>query len=295
MYRVACLALTVVLAAAVCVAGPAAAGAPAPHPAATFSQFQCTGFIASHRLPSTVRLYDGADNMLFEGLHSFNPRDMVYLRRSDGGAFQVGEAFSIVRPETGVAQTLHQRSGVLENQILPPTSRYPRQRIQIKSLGTPYDDAGLVRVVRLTPKGAIAKVIFTCTALNPGDLAIPYTPQSIPDYTPVEHLDQFGAPNGKLEGTIVAASAASAYLARGSIAFLNIGAQQGVRPGQRFRIFAVPRDNLKIGLAVFTKRPETPRETVGELVILHVQGKAAEGIVVRSLREIAVGDGVELD
>lgn len=294
MNRVSSLALAVVLATAVCMAGPADSSAPAPRPAATFSQFQCTGFIASHRLPATVRLYDGADNMLFEGLHSFSPGDMVYLRRSDGGTFRAGEAFSIVRPETDAA-TVHQRSGVMQNQILPPASRYPRQRIQIKSLGVPYDDAGLVRVVKVTPQGAIAKVTFACTALNPGDLAVPYTPQSIPDYTPAAHLNQFGAPMGKLEGTIVAASAASAYLARGSIAFLNIGAQQGVRPGETFRIFAVPRDNLKIGLAVFTKRPETPQETVGELVILRVQGKAAEGIVVKSLREIAVGDSVELD
>lgn len=295
MNRVSSLALAVVLATAVCVAGPADSIVPAPRPAATFSQFQCTGFIASHRLQSTIRLYDGADNMLFEGLHSFNPGDMVYLRRSDGGSFRAGEAFSIVRPETDAAGTVHQRSGVMENQILPPASRYPRQRIQIKSLGVPYDNTGLVRVVKVTPQGAIARVTFACTALNPGDVAVPYAPQSIPDYTPVAHLDLFGAPLGKLEGTIVAASAASAYLARGSIAYLNIGAQQGVRPGQTFRIFAVPRDDLNIGLAVFTKRPEAPQETVGELVILHVQGKAAEGIVVKSVREIAVGDGVELD
>lgn len=295
MNRVSSLALTVLLTTAVCIAGPADMSGLAPRPAATFSQFQCTGFIASHRLPSTVLLYDGADNMLFEGLHSFNPGDMVYLRRSDGGTFQTGEAFSIVRPETGIGGTLRQQSTVNGNQILPPSSRYPRQRTQIKSLGTPYDNAGLVRVVRVTPQGAIAKVMFACTALNPGDVAIPYTPQAIPDYTPAANLDRFGAPQGKLEGTIVAASAASAYLARGSIAFLNIGSQQGVRPGQTFRIFAVPRDNLKIGLAVFTKRPETPGEIVGELVILHVQGKAAEGIVVKSLREIAVGDSVALD
>lgn len=295
MNRIVSITLTVFLATAVCVAGPADTRGPAPRPAATFSQFECTGFIASHRVPSTVRLYDGADNMLFEGLHSFNPGDMVYLRRSDGGTFRAGEAFSIVRPETGLDGTIRHQSGAMENQILPPASRYPRQRMRIKRLGTPYDNAGLVKVVRLTPQGAIAKVVFACTALNPGDLAVPYTPQPIPDYSPAAHLAPFGAPQGKLEGTIVAASAASAYLARGSIAFLDIGAQQGVKPGQSYRIFAVPRDNLKIGLAVFTKRPERPREIVGELIILRVQGKAAEGIVVKSLREIAVGDGVELD
>lgn len=292
MKRAGMVASAMVFGVACCLAGN---GVPAERPAATFSQFACTGFIASHRRASSIRLYDGADNELFESLHSFTTGDFVYLRRTDGGTFRTGEAFSVIRPETGIQGELHDHSGTLQNQILPPASRYPGQRRQIEALGFPYDNTGLVRVVKVTPHGAIAKVAFACTALNPGDIAIPYVPRSIPEYSPAERLNRFTEPNGQLEGTIVAASAASAYLATGGIAFLNIGNQQGVRPGQRFRIYGVARDNLKIGLAVFTRRPQTPRESLGELVILKVQGKAAEGIVVKSLREIAVGDGVELE
>ncbi|MGH9398521.1 MAG: hypothetical protein ACRD18_16935 [Terriglobia bacterium] len=288
-------ALVLILAVGTCWAGPPETSQPQPIPAATFSQFECTGFISGERQPGTIRLYNGADNDLFEALHSFTQGDLVYLRSTGSGTLRVGEALSVIRPETGFLLNYHWLPGMIQNQILPPTPRYKKQRIKVKALGYPYDNTGLVRVVKVTPQGAIAKVVFACTAINPQDIAVPYVPQAIPEYVPKARLNRFAEPDGKLQGSIVAASAASAYLAKGSIAFLNIGQNQGVQPGQRFRILAAFHDNVTIGLDVLTPAPKTPRETVGELVILHAQGKAAEGIVINSLREIAVGDGVELE
>lgn len=264
-------------------------------PAATFSQFQCTGFIAAGRPSSAIRLYNGADNDLFEALHSFTQGDFVYLRGAGGKPIRVGEAFSIIRPESGFLLNFRWLPGMIQGQILPPASRYRGQRTEIKRLGHPYDNMGLVRVVKVTPQAAIAKVVFACSAMNPRDIAVPYVPQAVPDYFPHSGLRRFAPPNGKLQGSIVAVSAASAFLGKGSIAFLDVGKNQGVKPGQIFRIYAVFRDNVAIGLEGLFPPPPTPRETVGELVVLHVQDKAAEGIVVKSLREIAVGDGVELE
>ncbi|MGH9449059.1 MAG: hypothetical protein ACRD11_00800 [Terriglobia bacterium] len=283
------------LAVGTCWAAPPETSTAQAVPAATFSQFQCTGFISGQRQPATTRLYNGADNDLYEALHSFTEGDLVYLRSTGGRNFRVGEAFSLIRPEDGFLLNTHLLPGMIENQVLPPASRYKQQRAKIKDLGYPYDNTGLVRVVKVTPDGAVAKVVFACTAINPQDIAVPYVPQPIPEYVPRTRLRRFASPDGKLRGVIIAASAASSYLARGSIAFLNVGRGQGVQPGQRFRIFAVFNDNVAMGLNVLTPAPKTPRETVGELVILHVQGKSAEGIVVNSLREISVGDGVELE
>jgi hypothetical protein len=266
-----------------------------PVPAATFSQFQCTGFIADARVPPTITLFNGADNDLYEGLHTFTPGSSVYLRSTGGESFQVGEAFSLVRPETGFFLNYRWLPGMIQHQIMPFASNFKHQIRKINELGFPYDNTGLVRVVRVTPEGAIARVEFACTAINPQDIAVPYTPQPIPEYVPGERFDRFALPNGKVQGIIVAASAAAAVLAKGNIAYLDIGQNQGVTPGQRYRIYAIFRDNVFKGLQGLTHAPETPRETVGELVILHVQAKAAEGIVIDSLREISVGDGVELE
>lgn len=264
-----------------------------PTPAATFSQFQCTGLISSDHLSGVIRVFNGADNDLYEVLHEFTAGEYVYLRRTDHQPFRVGEAYSILRPENGFLLNPAWLPGKIQNQILPPSSIYRFQRYHIEKLGWPYDNTGLVRVVRLTPQGAIAKVVFTCNGIYPQDIAVPYQPESIPLYVPGTHLDRFALPNGKLQGTIVADSTASAYLAQSSVVFLNIGQKEGVTAGQRYRIFAIFRHDPMVGLEGLLPRPRTPRETVGELVILHVRHRSSVGIVVNSLRQIDIGDGVE--
>ncbi|MGH9344497.1 MAG: hypothetical protein ACRD19_12135 [Terriglobia bacterium] len=271
------------------------ASQPQAVPAATFSDFQCTGFIADTPEPDAIRLYNGADNDLFEELHTFTPGDLVYLRSSGGQTFRAGEAFSLIRPDNGSHLSYKWRPSAIENQVQPFASNYKHQIRSIKELGFPYDNTGLVRVLRATPQGAIAQVEFACTAINAQDIAIPYIPQAIPEYAPDQTFDPYAPPDGKLQGTIVGANAAATFLARGSIAFLNIGQSEGVRPGQRYRIYVIFRHNVLIGLENHKQALDTPRESVGELVILHVQGKASEGIVIDSRREISVGDGVELE
>jgi hypothetical protein len=266
-----------------------------PMPAATFYQFECSGFISAAAVPVAVQVYNGPDNDLYEPLDGFVTGDYVYLHGIDNHAFIVGQSYSLVRPENGFDLTPEWLPGMLENQIQPPISRYPRQRFNIKSLGRPYDRTGTVQVTKVTPEGAIAKVVFTCDGINIGDIGLPYAPPNIPQYTPSVHLRRFAPPNGKLEGIIVAAAHGTSYLGEGTVGFLNIGRDRGVAPGQRFRIFAIFRDNLPEDLQGIKPHGETPRETVGEFVILRVQEKSATGIVVNSLREIAVGDGVELE
>jgi hypothetical protein len=265
-------------------------------PAATFARSACAGFISASPLPNTISVFNGADNDLYEPLHEFTVGDYIYLQRTDHRPFVAGQVYSLVRPETGFHLQPAWLPGMLENEILPPASLYSLQRFDIKSLGRPYDRTGIVRVTKVTAQGAIAKVEFTCNGVNIGDLAQPYSPQAIPQYTPSTRLSPFSLPNGKLSGIIVAAAHGGSVLGQGGIGFLNIGGNEGVLPGQRFRIFTIFRDNLPETLGGgLTPKGQTPRETIGEFVVLHVEEKAATGIVVDSRREIAVGDGVELE
>ena len=264
-------------------------------PAATFSHFECSGFIAAGGVPDVVHVFNGADDELYEPLHLFTIGDYVYLRRTDNRPFTVGQAYSLVRPENGFDLQPVWLSGMLENQILPPASLYALQRFKIKSLGRPYNRTGIVQVTQVTREGAIAKVIFTCNGINVADIGLPYVPPAIPNYTPSHHLSQFTLPNGKLTGIIVADSHSGFYLAQGSVGFLNIGKRDGVLPGQRFKIFIIPRDYLPQDLQGIKPGGQTPRETVGELVVLHTDERSATGIVVKSMREVVVGDGVELE
>jgi hypothetical protein len=251
------------------------AATPASVPAATPSEMNCSGFISAGPLSKDLYLFDGADNDFRYWYHSFLPGNHVYLRSRTGAVPSVGSELSIVRPASELMRTRW----------------YFTQGLLLRAMGSAYEDVGRVKVVRVTPQGAIAEVTFACTGLFPGDLAVPYQPRTVPEYTPGASLDRFALPNNKLWGIIAAGVGNTPFLGTGSMAYINLGQVNGVRPGQRFRIFPFFSD-ANTEWRVF---PQTPRETIGEMVILSVQEKSSVGMIVQSRREISLRDGVELE
>jgi hypothetical protein len=251
------------------------AAAPASLPAATPSEMNCSGFISGGQLSKDLYVFEGADNDFRYWYHSFAPGDYVYLRSRTGAAPSVGTELAIVR------------SGSERMRI----HRYFGQGLQLRAMGSPYEDVGRVKVMSVTPQGAIAQITFACTELAPGDFAMPYQQRIAPQYTPGTSLDRFALPNGKLWGIIAAGVGNTAYLGVGSMAYINLGQVNGVTPGQRFRVFPFFSDVTTAWLTF----PQTPRETIGEMVILSVQEKSAVGMIVQSWREISLRDGVELE
>jgi hypothetical protein len=249
---------------------------PAPTlPAASQSEIECAGFIAGTPVPDDIYVLDGVDNDLHSPVRQFIPRDSVFLRSRSKAELTVGAEYSVLRPAAQIFRT----------------SWYEGQRSSIRTLGRPYEDVGRVRVTRVTPQAAIAEVTFACGPIYTGDLAVPYQPRAIPEYTPTLTFDRFAMPNGKMVGAITATQNNGGALGKGTIAYVNLGETDGARPGQHFRIFRIVRDRVE-GLLTF---PDTPRESVGEMVILSTQEKASVGMVIFSSREISLGDGVELE
>jgi len=245
-------------------------------PAATQSEMDCSGFISGSPVSTDRYVFDGADNDYRGSLRQFAAGDFVYLRSRTGGGFAVGNEFSVVRSAKELMRT----------------KWYEGQGGSVRSLGSAYEDLGKVKVIKVTPQGAVAEVTFACGPIRPDDIVVPYQARLIPPYTPTAQFDRFGLPNGKLLGAITAGANNAGVLGGGKIAYVNLGREDGVRPGQRFRVFAVFREQKGDGVWA---HPETPRETVGELVILSTQERSSVAMVVSSTREIALGDGIELE
>ena len=253
-----------------------ASTAPAPAvPAASRYQADCSGFIAGSKLPEDVYILGGADNDYYMPLRQFMPGEMVFLGHRRGTSIAEGTEYSLVR---------------LGNETFR-TTRYEGQHADLRSLGKTYVDVGRVKVTRVTPQGAIAEVTLACGAVYPGDFAVPYKPRPIPDYTPTQEFDRFAPPNGKMMGAIAAAQHNADAMGQGAITYINLGESDGAKTGQRFRILRVIREPLE-GLFAL---PETPIESVGEIVILSTQEKSSVGIVINCVREVYLGDVVQLE
>lgn len=259
-------------------------------PAATRSQAECSGFISGAPESQDVFVADGADNDYQSYTRQFILGDYVYLDSVSKAAFSVGAEYRIVRVAnegsySGFAGT------TMALRSFSRVDMYPGQMPSIRSLGVPYEDAGIVKVTQVTPEGAVAQVTFSCGAIYTSDIAIPFQARPIPTYTPTRTFDRFAPPDGKRTGAITASRANVPFIGIGDVAYINLGSKDGASAGQRYRVFKIFRE-YDAGLF---NLPPRPRETIGEMIVLSTQERSSVGIIVNSTREIAAGDGIELE
>ena len=243
-------------------------------PVAVRSQADCTGFIADAAVPHDLFVIGGGDDDFHSAVRQFVVGDSIFISQSKDIA--VGAEFSVVRPANELFLTMH----------------YQGQRGDIRRLGKPYEDVAKVRVTHVNPEGAVAKVTFSCASIVPGDTLVPFQPRAIPEYTVSKPLDHFTPlDNNKQHGRIIAAHNNLGYFGDHTVVYLNIGDKEGAKPGQRFRIYKV----LPPHTTGFLATQPTPPETIGEAVVLSVQGKSCVAMVIAGYREITTGDYVEAE
>src|SRR2546430_14993881 len=104
-------------------------------------------------------------------------------------------------------------------------------------MGTPYLDAGQVRVVDVQPKVSVAQVIFSCGYMQRGDILQPYQDRPAPPYKEPAAFDHFAPVSGKPVAMVVAGKDYGQIYGKLSAVYVNLGTNQGVKVGDYFRIF----------------------------------------------------------
>jgi len=262
------------------------AGETKPLPAAFESDIECSGFFSASSIAKDVVLAGGADNDFFDPLRQFAPGEDVYLQTYQGTGPRAGAEFRLVRPASESSLKAWSRPGLGLLYEFGPTKRYPGQGRDLRAMGLPYRDVGRVKVIRSGPNGVVAEVTYACGGINSGDIAIPYQPRPIPTYVP-SVINRFGTSTG-LVGVVGALPDNRSVVGQGEIAYITLGRQNNVQPGQRFRII----HDFRFTNVLLTA-PDFPPETVGELVVLWTQEKSSVGIVVSAFRGIDAGDLVQ--
>ena len=244
-------------------------------PVASYSQANCTGFIADTPVPHDLFVLGGADDDFHSVVRQFVKGESIFISQRNGGQLAVGADYNVVRPVKDLFATMH----------------YQCEGGDIGKLGMPYADVAQVKVTHVNPDGVVAKITFSCEAIVPGDTLVPFQPRAIPDYTVSKPLDHF-APldQNKAHGRITASRNNFGSFGEGTVVYLDLG-EKDSQPGKRFRIYKV----LPPETTGFLSGKSTPPETIGEAVVLSVNSKSSVALVVSSYREIAAGDHIEAE
>ena len=262
----------------------------------------CAGFVSKQLLPNSNfvagDLYTPSDTKNSNG-------EVVYLA---GKGYEVGQKYTIVRE-------------------LRDPNRYEiftGQHTLLKTMGQPYSELARVRIIDTRSRMAIAEIEMSCDPVNPGDYAIPYVEKPAISFHPPLRFDRFLPSSGKLTGRIAMAKDFDSEIGPGVKVYLNVGSNQGVKPGDYFRAVRsyeadlhAPVDSLsfkastnedtqahqaaidpniltKTGGPVIHVR-DLPRRAVGEVVVIATTPTTSTGMIVFAMESVHLGDEVELD
>ena len=268
----------------------------------THADLYCAGFINQQALPNA--------NFVAAGLQTpnttrYNTGQLVYL---SGSGYQVGQQYLVLRESMNPSK----------HEI------FTGQAHMLKGLGQAYADEGVVRIVDTRQKMAVAQIEYSCDGILPGDILVAYAERPAISFHPPVRFDRFAPAGAKTSGRIVMARDFDGLVATGSKVYLNVGSNQGVKPGDYFRAvrlysadksdeadalsfsasqiddtqknpITVDPDFLKHSKGPIIKTANLPRRAVGEIVVLSATPTTATGMVVFAMEEVHIGDGVELD
>ena len=184
--------------------------------------------------------------------------NVLFLNQGKNQGIQAGDEFAAVRK---TRQVKHPATGQL--------------------MGSFVQRLGKVRVMLAHEDTSTAVVEMSCSDIMMSDELVPWEPIPIPrrsDMPPFERYDV--TPSEGPSGLIVALPEVLLNVAEGHIVHTDLGLASGVKPGDV--------------LTVYRRRDDLPRMQLGQVVVLTVEPTTSTGMVHLSVREMAVGDRVEV-
>jgi len=146
----------------------------------------------------------------------------------------------------------------------------------IDDIGTQHFPLGIVEITQMENDYAIGKVVQSYIAIEPGDMLMPYEPKS-PD------IPVLPTPPG-IDGKIISNQRHTKLLSYLFVAFIDKGADDGLKPGNLLNIFqqesASPNGGGKIDLAPVY---------CGSMIVLHTENTTSTAVITHSVRNIAAG------
>jgi len=287
--RIGFLSLSILFGAGVSSAQNAAPVAPIPQ--TDYSTVNCAGFVSDQKVPDETRIVS-AEQSNYK--ITFSRGDYVHINRGADKGVRVGDRFSVVRPDKDPTDV--------------PWFKW--QHKLFKAMGSLYMDAGQLRVVSVQPKISVAQVSFSCDMMQRGDIVLPYQDRPAPPFKDPAAFDHFAPVSGKPVAMVVGGRDYSQVFGKLSPIYVNLGANQGVKVGDYFRIFRYQgshSDTVELDkgyqykLFGFGSAPsryewnDLPREVLGEGIVISVSRNSSTAMITYNSIEVYAGDYVEIE
>jgi hypothetical protein len=226
-------------------------------PAIEETALQCAPYILPDREDESLFLAgteEGATK------NAFGDRDILYLNKGSNSGVHAGDVYS-----------LHH---------FAYTVKHPDSN---KSIGHKIETTGWARVILVQENSATVTVEQACNDIHLGDYLKPFERLPVPLIQRHAAPDRMTPPSGKVVGTVVDIDGDAMIAGDRQLVALNLGTANGIAPGNLLTVYKVMYPSVP-----------TPRNVIGELVVVSVRERTAWARVLSSRDAIMNGDRAEL-
>ncbi len=172
----------------------------------------CAGYISKNPIVESPEIVGGEQE---QEQFVYKQGDFIYINAGAQQGVKVDDRYSITRPRGRMHSPFSQK----------------------RNLGVYVQELGAIRIVNVKPQVSVAVVENNCGAVLLGDLLVPSQTRTAPEERDEQMLDRFRDPNGKATGRIVLARDGLEYVTRDQIIYIDLGAEDGVKPGDYLTVY----------------------------------------------------------
>jgi len=173
-----------------------------------------------------------------------------------------------------------------ESYVVYKTLRAVKHPITGELFGYQTVVLGTARVTAVDDKAATLQIAQTFEVIERGAMLGPWTEKAL---RRVERRPNEGEVRGRVIGGQVPVLS---MFGENQVVFVDKGSADGVKEGNTFKVLRAGDPYGEANLPVWDS--SLPIETVGELLIVDVKERASAALVLRSLREVVIGDRIEM-
>jgi hypothetical protein len=238
-------------------AEPTAPMAEALVPAIEETALQCAPYIVDDREDESLYLV-GAETGAVK--HAFADRDVMYLNKGSNSGVRAGDVYAIRH----VAYTV----------------KHPENN---NTIGHKIETNGWGRVILVQENSATLVIEQACLDIHVGDYLAPFERLPVPLIARHAPPDRTTPSSGKIVGTVVDIENDSMIAGDRQLLSINLGTANGVAPGNLLTIYKVMYPSVP-----------TPRNVLGEVVVVSARERTSTARVLSSNDAIMPGDRAEL-
>lgn len=172
----------------------------------------CAGFIQTSAISTGNKIIGGQDEA---DKYNYAQNDFLYINMGRDKGVNVGDMFAVVRPRGAVKSKWSKKSDI----------------------GFYVQEVGALEVIDVKQSVAVTRVKASCDSFLLGDLVQLIEKRNSPSHKELPPLNRFADPSGKAMGRIVLARDNVEMIARDFIVYVDLGADDSVRVGDRLTIF----------------------------------------------------------